>query len=209
MTDSHRPYTVALTGGVASGKSTVAERFAARGIDVLDADLIARELVQPGAPALHEIRQRFGQEVLDAAGGLDRRRLRETVFSAPAERQALEAILHPRIRRALRERASGIRSPYGLLAIPLLAESNGSYDWIDRVLVVDLPRELQLERLSRRDTLATGLAEAMLTAQAGRAERLRLADDVIDNSGSLAALDAQVERLHHRYLKLAGDRTRD
>lgn len=196
------PFLVALTGGIASGKSTVADRFAALGVPILDADVVARELVEPPSAALEAIVGRFGAQVLQPDGRLDRRRLRERIFAEPAERLALEAILHPAIRRTLRDRAMALPHAYGLIAIPLLSESSG-YDWIDRVLVVDAPRAVQLERLLRRDGLSPALAESMLDAQASRERRLALADDVIDNGGTPEELDAQVRRLHARYLELA------
>lgn len=196
------PLLVALTGGIASGKSTVADRFAALGVPVLDADVVARELVEPPSAALDAIVARFGAQVVQPDGRLDRRGLRERIFADPADRLALEAILHPAIRRTLRDRAIALPHAYGLIAIPLLSESSG-YDWIDRVLVVDAPRAVQLERLLRRDGLSPELAESMLAAQASRERRLALADDVIDNGGTPAELDAQVRRLHARYLELA------
>lgn len=199
---SPAPFLVALTGGIASGKSTVADRFASLGVPILDADLVARELVEPPSAALEAIVDRFGAQVLQPDGRLDRRGLRERIFADPAERLALEAILHPAIRRTLRDRAMALPHAYGLVAIPLLGESSG-YDWIDRVLVVDAPRAVQLERLLRRDGLSPELAESMLDAQASRERRLALADDVIENGGTPAQLDAQVRRLHARYLELA------
>ncbi|NCT66728.1 MAG: dephospho-CoA kinase [Rhodanobacteraceae bacterium] len=200
------PLTIALTGGIASGKSAVAERFAVLGAEVIDADVVARELVAPGMPALTEIVAAFGPGVLDAHGALDRRAMREHVFGDEAARRRLEAILHPRVRAALRERAAASRAPYVLLVIPLLVES-GHYDWVDRVLVVDAAREVQRARLLARDGVSPELAEAMLDAQASRAQRLALADDVIVNDGHLDALDAQVDALHRRYLELARART--
>lgn len=196
-------FSVALTGGVASGKSEVARRFAARGITVIDADRIARELVEPGEPALEEIAQRFGAGMIDTGGRLDRRALRERVFADPGERQALEAILHPRVRCAIRERAASASGPYVVLDIPLLTESGGEYAWVDRVLVVDVPRATQIARLITRDDVDAALAESMLAVQATREQRLHIADDVIDNSGPLAALDAAVDALHELYLTLA------
>lgn len=197
------PFTVALTGGVASGKSAVAERLAALGAQAIDADLIARELVAAGTPALAEIVATFGSAMLDAHGALDRRALRERIFADAGARRELEAILHPRVRSVLRERAGAIEGPYALLVIPLLVES-GHYDWVDRVLVVDVPRELQQARLVARDGITPALATAMLDAQASRQQRLAIADDIIVNDGPLQALDAQVRALHRRYLALAG-----
>jgi dephospho-CoA kinase len=195
---------IAVSGGIASGKSEVTRRFEALGIAVLDADLIARELVEPGQPALAEIARRFGAGVIDAAGRLDRRALRGVVFADPAARRDLEAILHPRVHAALQQRAALAAPPYVLLAIPLLAESNpGHYDWLSRVLVVDVPRAVQIERVMRRDAVERAAAEAALAAQASREARLAIAHDVIVNDGPLAALDAIVAKLHARYLALA------
>lgn len=189
---------IAVTGGIASGKSEVTRRFEARGIQVLDADLVSRELVEPGQPALAEIAARFGPGVLDPQGRLERRRLREIVFADPAARRELEAILHPRVRSTLQARAAQARGPYVLLAIPLLVES-GHYPWVERVLLVDVPRALQLARVMRRDGVDAAAAEAMLAAQATRAQRLTRASDVIVNDGSLDDLDAAVARLHARW----------
>jgi len=193
--DTH-PFTVALTGGIASGKSAVAERFAVLGANVIDADVVARELVAPGSAALAEIVTVFGSDVLDANAALDRRAMRERVFADVDARRKLEAILH------LRERSAVAAGPYALLVIPLLAES-GYYDWVDRALVVDVPREVQRARLLSRDGVTPQLADAMLDAQVGREQRLALADDVIENGETLAELVAQVAVLHARYLDLA------
>jgi dephospho-CoA kinase len=211
---------IAVTGGIASGKSEVTRRFEARGVEVVDADVIARELVEPGQPALAEITGRFGADVLDADGRLDRRRLRSVVFADPVARHALEAILHPRVRTTLQQRAAAARGAFVLVAIPLLVESgmrarpatgapaslaataaseSRPYDWIDRVLVVDVPRAVQRTRVMQRDGIDAAAAEALLAAQAGRDARLALATDVIINDASLAALDAVVERLHRRW----------
>lgn len=197
------PYIVAVTGGIASGKSAVTARFEQLGVPVIDADLIARDLVEPGEAALAEIVQRFGAGVLDAEGRLDRRQLRQRIFSDAGARRDLEAILHPRIRERMRERALAAAAPYVVLAIPLLTASS-RYPFIDRVLVVDVPEALQIERLTRRDGVDEAGARAALGAQISRSERRALADDVIDNSGSLEALAAAVDALHARYLQLAG-----
>lgn len=203
------PFSIALTGGIASGKSAVAERFAARGANVIDADRVARELVARGSPALAEIVALFGHGVLAADGTLDRAALRERIFAAADARARLNAVMHPRIRDALRERAQAAGSArYNLLAIPLLAENQAHYAWVDRVLLVDVPRELQLQRLIARDRVDAELAQAMLAAQASREQRLALADDIIDNTGSIATLDARVAALHARYLELAQGRRR-
>ena len=197
-----RPFTVALTGGIASGKSEVARRFGALGASVIDADIVARELVQPGAPALDEIVAAFGPHMLDAAGSLERAEMRALVFGDIEARRRLEAILHPRVRTELFARSADVPGPYAILVIPLLVES-GHYDWVDRVLVVDLPRAQQLARAIARDRMTPSLAEAMIDAQATREKRLAIADDVIDNSGAPEALDGQIAALHQRYLELA------
>lgn len=199
------PFIVALTGGIASGKSAIADRFATLGASVLDADLVARELVVPGSPALAEIVGYFGASALDARGALDRRAMRARVFADADARHRLEAILHPRIRAALRERALAAAGPYVLLVIPLLTES-GRYDWVDRVLVVDVARETQCERLLARDGITVVLADAMLDAQASREQRLAVADDVIENNGTLADLDAKIAALHAHYVSLGIER---
>lgn len=196
-------FTVALTGGIASGKSAVERCFARRGIDICDADRVARDVVAPGTDGLQEVIQTFGHSVLGADGSLDRKAMRERVFADPDARHQLERIIHPRVRRALRQSVQDMRSAYGLLVIPLLVES-GDYAWVDRVLVVDVPRALQISRLLSRDGITRDLAESMLDAQASREQRLAIADDVIDNSADLDALDKGVEILHRSYLELAG-----
>lgn len=196
------PFTVAVTGGIASGKSAVTSAFERRGIDVVDADIAARVLVEPGQPALAEIVERFGAEVLDAQGRLDRRRLRGIIFADSEARRALEGILHPRIRAWMWAQAQAARAPYVVLAIPLLTPGS-RYPWISRVLVVDVPESLQIARLMARDGVDEAAARAALAAQISRSERLALADDVLDNSGSLDALEDAVEALHARYLQLA------
>jgi len=199
------PFIVALTGGIASGKSAIADRFAALGASVLDADLVARELVLPGSPALAEIVESFGADVLDANGALDRGAMRARIFSDADARRRLEAILHPRIRATLRERACAAEGPYVLLVIPLLAES-GRYDWVDRVLVVDTPREVQRQRLLARDGITEALADSMIDAQASRERRLALADDVIVNDATLAEAQVRIAALHAYYVSLGRDR---
>ncbi|MGA8277079.1 MAG: dephospho-CoA kinase [Rhodanobacteraceae bacterium] len=200
-------FTVALTGGVASGKSEVAHRFAALGADVVDADMIARSLVAPGQPLLAEIVAVLGDEVLTADGSLDRAAVRARIFPDPVLRGRLESILHPSIWRELQRRASVSTAAYAMLVIPLLIES-GLHRQTDRVLLVDVPRETQLRRLVLRDRIAIDLADAMLAAQATREERLAAADDVLDNSGRPDALDHQVTRLHVHYLELAQGKRR-
>lgn len=191
------PYIVAVTGGVASGKSTVCDRLAAHDVTVIDADRVARELVEPGEPALAEIAARFGPSILTAEGRLDRRAMRERVFASDGARKALEAILHPRVRERMRAHVERVspNAPYVVLAIPLLAEV-GRYPWIDRVIVVDAARATQLARLVARDGVTPALAEAMLAAQVSREARLAVADEVVANDGTLADLLARTDALH-------------
>lgn len=196
---------IGLTGGIGSGKTTVANLFAARGAPVIDTDVIARELVQPGQPALAEIAARFGADLLDGNGHLDRARLRDRVFADSGKRQALEAILHPRIQAAMEHRAAQMGVPYVLLVIPLLFEA-GWQKAVDRILLVDVPVDMQRARVAARDKLAERQIDAILAAQADREQRRAGADDIIDNSGDAAALEQQVEALHQRYLRLAATR---
>jgi len=201
-------FTIGLTGGIASGKSSVADLFAARGISVIDADLLAREVVTPGEAALAQIATRFGDSVLSADGDLDRRRLRDIVFADQAARRELEAILHPAIRARMDERRAACAAAgesYCICAIPLLVET-GQQHRFDRVLVVDLDRQTQIERLLARDAGGREQAEAILASQASREQRLAAADDSIDNRGEPQALEAQVSALHQRYLELAAAR---
>lgn len=203
---STAPFYVALTGGIACGKSEVARRFAALGADVIDADVVAHEIVQAGAPALREIVSVFGAVILNAGGALDRRAMRELIFRDAAARKRLESILHPRLLAELHERASESAGPYAMLVIPLFVET-GAYSWVDRVLVIDVPRDQQIARIVARDHITTDLAEAMINAQATREQRLAVADDVIDNSGALSDLDAAVLALHSKYVALAKQRS--
>jgi dephospho-CoA kinase len=195
-------FTVALTGGIASGKSAVERRFAKFGVDIIDADRVAREVVAAGTPGLTEIISTFGAGVVGNDGELDRKAMREHVFADASARHRLEAIIHPRVREAMLDRARNALGAYAMLVIPLLVES-GDYAWVDRVLVVDVPREVQLSRLIARDGISTELANSMLDAQATREQRLARADDLIDNSADLDSLDAIVEALHRKYLGLA------
>lgn len=190
--------TVILTGGIASGKTAVSERFAAAGAAVIDTDLIAHELTTGDGAALTAIRERFGDEVFTAEGVLDRSALRRRIFEDDDERQALEAILHPMIRAVVAERLQTADGPYALLVVPLFVET-GFYDTADRVVVVDVPRDVQRSRLMARDDISEALADAMIEAQASREARLAVATHVIDNSGSLPALDRQVTALHREF----------
>ena len=196
------PLRVALTGGIASGKTTVADLFAARGVPVIDTDVIARDVVQPGTPALAAVVEAFGIEVLGADGRLDRRRMRERIFSDAGARRRLEGILHPAIRAEMARRSLAAGGPYQVLVIPLLAEG-GRRDYVDRVLLVDVPEELQVERLMLRDGVSREQATASLGAQAGRAARLAIADDVIVNTDRADDLDHELTALDVKYRKLA------
>lgn len=198
-----RAYVVAVTGGVAAGKSAVTRRFEALGVPVHDADVAARAVVEPGTPGLAAVVEAFGSEALDASGQLDRPAMRRRVFTDASAKQALEAIVHPLVRLWLQQRALASHDPYCLLAIPLLAEHVAPYRWVDRILVVDAAESVQIARLIARDGIDQALAQRMLAHQASRTERLALADDVIDNNGDEAALDAAVAALHQRYLALA------
>jgi dephospho-CoA kinase len=204
--NARHAYAVGLTGGIAAGKSAVARRFEALGAPVHDADTAARAVVEPGSEGLAAIVDAFGPRVLDAQGRLDRAAMRRRVFAEAAAKRTLETIVHPLVRAWLQQRVLAETAPYCLLAVPLLAENIDHYRWLDRILLVDVPEAVQLERLIARDGIDRTLAERMLAQQASRAERLALADDVIDNSGSEAALDAHVEALHRRYLALAAAR---
>jgi len=194
---------IALTGGIASGKSATAQRFTQYGVPVFDADVAARDLVAAGQPALGEIAAAFGHGTMTASGELDRARLRQVVFADATARRQLETILHPRIRSSLIGQVQACRSSYCVLAIPLFAECRADYAWVDRVLCTDVPRGVQLERLLHRSGVDAATAQGMLDAQVSREERLALADDAIDNTGPLSALDAAVARLHRHYLALA------
>lgn len=197
-----RPFipSVALTGGIASGKSTVAAEFAKLGILVIDTDEIARTVVEPGQSALQAIVDCFGTGILEESGRLDRKHLRELIFNDPAKKQALENILHPAIRNEQQRQASIAGGSYQLHVIPLLTETN-THGLYDRILLVDCPRKAQLQRLIARDSITAELAERMLSAQASREQRLAIADDVIDNNGDPALLSKKVASLHHFYLK--------
>jgi dephospho-CoA kinase len=199
---SSQPFRVVLTGGIASGKSAVATEFAKLGVPIIDTDVLAREVVEPGQPALLAIVERFGPEVLDAQGQLDRRRMRERIFENPAERKALEAITHPAIRLAQQAKTASAAGPYQIHVVPLLADTH-SKSLYDRVLVVDCPRDTQLSRLLQRDGITPQLAESMLAAQATREQRLAIADDVLDNNGSIEELPSKTAVLHELYLALA------
>jgi dephospho-CoA kinase len=196
---------IGVTGGIASGKSTVARAFARLGVPWVDADDVAREVVEPGEPALEAIAAHFGERVLHEDGRLNRRALREIVFADPAERRWLESVTHPRIRQRLMahlERLQAQGAPYVLLVSPLLFES-GQHELAGRCLVIDVPETVQIARTAARDDVDEAQARAIVAAQLPRAERLARADDVIDNSASEAELAEQVAELDRRYRALS------
>ena len=195
-------YRVALTGGIACGKSTVTQLFAALGVSIVDTDLLAREVVAPGSALLPRIVGHFGDQVLQKDGSLDRAQLRERVFADPAERQWLESVTHPAIRELTDARCESATGRYVIVAIPLLVETQGAKRF-ERVLVVDCEPELQLARLQARDGMTRAQATRMLAAQVSREQRLSVADDVIRNDGDIASLRDQVEKLHRQYLAAA------
>ena len=196
-------YVVAITGGIGSGKTTIANQFAALGIEVVDADLIAREVVAPGTPALAAIVNHFGAEMLTEQGLLDRRALRERIFSDPAAKFWLNALLHPIIRSEMLRQCAAVSSPYCLLVVPLLVE-NRLTELADRVLVIDVDEATQIERTCHRDGVSREQAQAILASQASRSERLAMADDVLDNqSGTTETIRARILALHETYLAFA------
>lgn len=198
-------YIVAVTGGVASGKSEVTRRFEALGIAVADADIAARRAVAAGSEGLIEVVAAFGESVLAPDGSLDRTAMRQRVFGDEAARRRLEAIVHPRVRAQLRHECEAASGPYAIAAIPLLAEAGGreAYPWLRRILVVDVPVEVQHARLMQRDRADAELAQRMIAAQATREQRLAIADDILVNDGPLEELDRHVAALDRRYRALA------
>lgn len=196
-------YVVAITGGIGSGKTTVANRFAKLGIEVVDADIIAREVVEPGTPALAAIAAHFGPDVVAPDGQLDRRRLRERIFTDSQAKEWLNALLHPLIRTEMLRQCAATRSPYCLLVVPLLVE-NRLTSLADRVLVIDVDEATQIERTCRRDGVSREQAQAILASQASRSERLAMADDVLDNqSGTSETIWQRIFALHQTYLAFA------
>jgi dephospho-CoA kinase len=193
---------IGLTGGIGSGKTTVADMFAGHGVPVIDADEIARALVTPYQPAYDEIIEAFGRAIVDDDGNIDRDKLRQLVFDNTQRRQELEAILHPRVRTEIHHRSLELDAPYCVIVIPLLIEAD-QLDLVERVLVVDLDEEKQVQRVGARSGLSEAEVRKIIAAQIERSERLRHADDVIENNADLASLEAQVEKLHRRYLTLA------
>ena len=193
---------VALTGGIGSGKTTACHLFKTLGTPIIDADIIARSLVERGEPALDEIMQQFGKLVLTSEGALDRAKLRQLIFNDAEKKSLLESILHPRIRQEMVRRISELTTPYCIIAIPLLVES-GQMEIADRILVIDAPESEQLKRVIQRDEQTKAQVEAIISSQASRAARQAVADDIIHNDGDLIRLQTQVEVLHQKYLSIA------
>ncbi len=198
-----KPWVLGLTGGIGSGKTAVADRFASLGVHVVDADQAARWVVEPGRPALLQIVERFGKDVLLQSGELNRAELRQRIFVDPAERQWLEKLLHPLIRAEVAQHLALADSSYAIMVSPLLIES-GQYRQVGRVLVVDVPESLQIARTTARDQASEEQVRAILDAQVQREERLKHADDVLVNDRDLSWLGVEVERLHRFYLTLRG-----
>lgn len=195
------PFSVAVSGGIAAGKSAVCSVLAECGATIIDADIVARELVLPGQPALAEIAGHFGEHFLHADGSLNRAALRALVFENPDQKVRLEAILHPRIQAELQRQSALVKSGVLAVAIPLLTPDSrqSAYRWLQRVLIVEAPRPIQIARIAARDGSSPALAEAMVTAQLTSAERLPMADDVLINDGSLSQLSEWTSRLYRRY----------
>jgi dephospho-CoA kinase len=192
---------VGLTGGIGSGKSEASKRFATRGVQIVDADIVAREVVAQGSAALVQIAAHFGADILDAAGNLNRSKLRDIIFSVPTEKQWLEALLHPIINAEIRRQLAGATSAYAILASPILLETQ-QFQLVDRILVIDTSEQHQLERASKRDKNNESQIKAIMQTQLSRQERCARATDIIQNHGSIDELDMQVEKLHQLYLAL-------
>ncbi|AYH42533.1 dephospho-CoA kinase [Azoarcus sp. DN11] len=200
---SDTPYVVGLTGGIGSGKSAAADRFAELGVAIVDTDVIAHELTAPGGRAIPAIREAFGDAVITPEGALDRKAMRDRAFADPNERRRLEAILHPAIGAESLRQVNAASTPYVMLVVPLLVESGKYRERCHRLCVVDCPVDVQIARVMTRSKLPEDQVRAIMATQASREQRLAAADDVINNSGDLGALIAQVDRLHEKYLAAA------
>lgn len=196
------PYIVALSGGIASGKSTVANLFEQLGVPIVDADIIARQVVKKGSLALSQITEHFGEQILLSDGELNRAKLRDIIFHSEQQRLWLNQLLHPIIQQETHQQIVQINYPYVIWAVPLLIENN-LHQYANRVLIIDTPPELQLVRLLKRDNISENLAKSMLSSQISNAQRVSFADDVIVNNGHTSALTSQVAHLHNKYLKLS------
>jgi dephospho-CoA kinase len=199
-----RTLVIGLTGGIGSGKTTIADGFAELGVPLIDADVIARELVEPGEAALEEIRSVFGPECITPEGRLDRNHVRQRIFSDDTLRKRLETILHPHISNKINELIAEIQTPYCVVVIPLLLET-GQQGLVDRILVVDAPEEKQIKRVAARDKLSDNAVIRIMRTQADRETRLAAADDIIVNNSDLESLTSQIQTLHRHYLKLSND----
>ena len=198
-----RKLVVGLTGGIGSGKSAAADEFERLGATVVDTDAIARELTEPGGAAMPHIKALFGERFISPGGAMDRKAMRESVFSDPAARQSLEGLLHPMIRAEAERRIDQAAGLYVVYVVPLLIESQAPRRRADRILVIDAPEEVQVSRVVARSGLAAAAVRDIMAAQASRAERRAAADDVIDNAGTLDSLREQVRALHARYVKMS------
>ena len=196
------PLTIGLTGGIACGKSTVAGLFQEHGIESVDADLIVRNLLNSDQTLQDQIWAHFGPEYFDTSGELDRKALRERIFANPDDRKYLESLIHPRVREFLLNAKSKVHSPYSLFVVPLLIEARMT-DLVDRILVIDIPVETQIERIMQRDGISRKMALEAISSQVSRTERLKYGDDVIDNTVPMTDLKDTVDSLHRKYLKLA------
>ena len=199
---STAPFSIGLTGGIGSGKTTVANMFAERGASIVDTDVIAHSLTAPGGPAMPAIIAEFGPEFADASGALDRARMRQLVFADAGAKARLEAILHPRIRDGALAAGAAATGSYVIYAVPLLVESGTWRSRVARVLVIDCREEVQIARVMARNNLPESQVLAIMAAQASRAQRLVAADDVIENNDGIAALAPQIDRLHALYMKI-------
>ena len=199
---SQKKLVIGLTGGIGSGKSIAAQEFATLGIDIIDADKISREIIKPNSFFLKKIVSKFGDSILTPDGNLDRLQMRKKIFIDKEDRIWLENLLHPPIKQTIKQRADRSKSPYCILLIPLLIETGTPYDFIDRILVVDTPEDLQIERVKQRDNLSELEIKKMIQAQTSRSQRLSLANDIIRNFDSLDNLNKQVHKLHSFYLSL-------
>jgi dephospho-CoA kinase len=198
---------IGLTGGIGSGKSQASSRFMQHGISIVNADVVAREVVMPNSPALREIAQHFGSDILDEDGALNRRKLREIIFQSPAEKQWLEALLHPLINAEIRRQLASSSSPYTILESPLLLETKQD-ELVDRIAVVDVSELIQVERAAMRDNSDGEQIKAIIQAQLNRQERCARAHDIIQNHGNIEELEQQVDKLHRLYLELAQAETK-
>ena len=195
-------FIVGLTGGIGSGKTTAGNIFARLGADIIDADEISRALVNAGSPCFDEIVLHYGKDIVDSDGNLDRAKLRELVFNDDQQKQWLENLLHPLIKQGIEQKIEISASEYIIVSVPLLLES-GNYDFVDRILVIDVPEKTQLSRIMHRDGSSENLARQIMNTQVSRDERLRQADDILDNNNDLGSLEKQIENLHEKYLRLA------